>query len=278
MNIGVFGLGIIGGVWAENLHCDGHTVRGWNRTAKPAVPFYYTGDANAAAAQSQLLIIVVSDPPAVQQVLDQILPALHAGKTVLQSSTISPAASREFAKQVQATGAAFLEAPFMGSKPAAELRQMVFYVGGDSVVLERVRPVLMRLSRAIEYVGPVGSASALKLAMNMNIALMSAGLCESLAFARAAGISDDRYFSALKLNVGHSGLVTLKEPKLRRGDWTPQFSVKHMAKDIRLMLESAGDLPLPQLQSLKKLYETGLTRDWSEDDFISLMRLLTKQQ
>ncbi len=275
MNISVFGLGIIGRVWSENLHRDGDTVRGWNRTAKPTLPFY-TADAHAAAAQADLLIIVVADPPAVQQVLNLILPALRGGQIVMQSSTISPATSRQFAEQVQATGAAFLEAPFTGSKPAAEQRQTVFYTGGDPQVLERARPVLARLSRAIEHFGPVGSASALKLAMNLNIALIAAALSESLAFARACGISDDRYFNALKLNVAQSGLAALKEPKLRAGDWAPQFSLKHMAKDLRLAVESTGARPLPQLQAVVKLYEAGLARGWGDDDFISLARLLAK--
>ena len=275
MNISVFGLGIIGRVWAENLHRDGDTVRGWNRTPKPALPFF-TGDARAAATAADLLIIVVADPPAVQQVLDQIKPVLRPGQIVVQSSTISPAASRQFAAQVEATGAAFLEAPFTGSKPAAEQRQTVYYIGGDPAVLERARPVLRRLSRAIEWIGPIGSAAALKLAMNLNIALVAEALSESLTFARNAGISDDRYFSALKLNVGQSGLATLKEPKLRQNDWAPQFSVKHMAKDLRLALGAAGDLPLPQLQAVVKLYETGLAHGWGDDDFISLARLLAK--
>lgn len=275
MNIGVFGLGIIGRVWAENLHHDGDTVRGWNRTAKPALPFF-TGDARAAAAQADLVIIVVADPPAVQQVLDQIVTVLHAGQIVMQSSTISPAATLRFAAQVKATGAAFLEAPFTGSKPAAEQRQMVFYIGGDQEVLERSRPVLNRLSRAIEYIGPLGSASALKLAMNLNLALLAEALGESLTFARAAGISDDCFFRALSLNVGQSGLATLKEPKLRAGDWTPQFSLKHMGKDLRLAVESADQQPLPQLRALVKLYETGLAHGWGDDDFSSLLRLLTK--
>ncbi|MCC7519622.1 MAG: NAD(P)-dependent oxidoreductase [Verrucomicrobiae bacterium] len=273
MNLGVFGLGIIGRVWAENLHRDGEVVRGWNRTPKKDLPFF-TADARSAAAASDLLLLVVADPPAVQEVLDRIAPVLRAGQVVVQSSTISPEATLRFAGQVEKTGASFLEAPFMGSRPAAEQRQMVFYAGGDSSVLERARPVLARLSRAIEYIGPLGSASALKLAMNINIAMVAQALCESRALARAAGISDDRYFSALKLNVGHSGLAALKEPKLRSGDITPQFSVKHMAKDLRLAAETAGGLDLPQLKEVMKLYADALARGWAEDDFISLTRLL----
>ncbi len=273
MKISVFGLGIIGRVWAENLLTDGHEVRGWNRTPKPELP-WFEADAARAAHGAEFLIIVVADPPAVQSVLDQIKTALRPGQTIIQSSTISPLASKEFARQVEATGAAFLEAPFTGSKPAAQQRQTVFYTGGEPVTLEQARPVLARLSRAIEHIGPVGSASALKLAMNIQIAMMAQALCESLKFARDAGISDDRYFSALKLNVAHSGLTTLKEPKLRAADYAPQFSVKHMGKDIRLALENAANLKLPQTQAVFEQYRQGLATGLGDDDFIGLMRLL----
>jgi 3-hydroxyisobutyrate dehydrogenase-like beta-hydroxyacid dehydrogenase len=262
MKISVLGLGIIGGIWAGNLQRDGHDVRGWNRTPKPELPFY-TPDALAAAEHADLTIIVVADPPAVQSVLDQIKPALRPGKLVVQSSTISPSASRNFAIQVEATGAAFLEAPFTGSKPAAEQRKLVFFTGGDPAVLEHARPVLSLLAGNIEHIGPVGSASALKLAFNLNIALIAEALAESLSFARAAGISDDRYFSALKLNVGQSGLATLKEAKLRSADYAPQFSLKHMGKDLRLAVETAaGNVPLPQTEALVKLYQAGFDRGW----------------
>jgi len=278
MKISVFGLGIIGSIWAGHFHRDGDPVRGWNRTPKPELPFY-TPDACAAAAHADVLFIVVADPPAVQEVLDRIKPQLRAGQIIVQSSTISPDASRRFAAQVEATGAAFLEAPFTGSKPAAEQRKLVFFTGGNPATLERARPALSRLATTIEHIGPVGSASALKLAFNLNIALIAEALGESLSFARAAGISDERYFSALKLNVGRSGLADLKEPKLRAADYTPQFSLKHMGKDLRLALETArGHVPLPQVQTLLKLYQDGIERGWGDDDFIGLIRLLQKSE
>lgn len=273
MKISVFGLGIIGGIWAESLRRDGNDVCGWNRTPKPTLPFY-TADARAAATHADVLIIVVADPPAVQGVLDQIEPSLRRGQTVIQSSTISPEASRNFAKQVEATGAVFVEAPFTGSKPAAEQRKLVFFIGGEPSVIELVRPVLSGLAADIEYIGPVGSASAIKLAFNLNVALIAEALAESLTFARAVGISDDRYFSALKLNVGQSGLAALKEAKLRAGDFAPQFSLKHMDKDLRLALAAAGAVPLPQTQALVKLYQAGIERGWGDDDFIGLIRLV----
>ena len=272
MKISFFGLGIIGSIWADNLHRDGYEVRGWNRTPKRLL--FFTSDIRAAAKDAEIIIVVVADPPAVQDVLDKILPVLHTGQVLVQSSTISPKATLDFARQVQKTGAAFLEAPFMGSKPAAEQRKMVFYVGGDKKVLEIARPVLERLSSAILHIGALGSASALKLAMNVNIALVMQGLGESLTLARAAGISDDTYFAALKLNVSHSGVAALKETKLRNRDFSPQFSLKHMAKDLRLALEAAGDLKLPHAQNIMRVYEEGLKRGWGDEDFTVLVRLL----
>lgn len=273
MRVAVLGLGIIGSAWAANLAADGHALRTWNRSPKPAAPGM-APDPAAAVAGAEVVIVVVADPPAVDEVLDAALPALAPGAVVVQASTISPDWTRRFAERVRAAGGAYLDAPFTGSKPAAEARQTVFYIGGDAADLGRARPVLERLSRAILQVGPVGAASALKLAMNVNIALVGEALGESLVLARAAGIGDDTYFEALKLNASRSGVSDLKEPKLRAGDFSPQFSLKHMAKDLRLALEGADDLPLPQLRRLKELYDRAMAAGWGDEDFAVLMRLL----
>jgi 3-hydroxyisobutyrate dehydrogenase-like beta-hydroxyacid dehydrogenase len=175
---------------------------------------------------------------------------------------------------VQARGAAYLDSPFTGSKPAAEQRQTIFYVGGDPAVLERARPALAPLSKAILHVGAIGAASSLKLAMNVNIALVGQALCESLALARRAGLDDETFFAALKLNASRSAVADLKEPKLRARDWSPQFSVKHMAKDLRLALETAGDLPLAQAREILRAYEAAERQGWGDEDFAGLMRLV----
>jgi 3-hydroxyisobutyrate dehydrogenase-like beta-hydroxyacid dehydrogenase len=274
MNVAIFGLGIIGGVWAANLRADGFRVRGWNRTPKTFEGF--VPDAAAAARESDLLIICVADPAAVQSVLDLIRPALTSRHLVVQSSTVGPDDNRRFAAFVNQSGARFLEAPFTGSKPAAEQRKTVFYVGGDAADVEAVRPVLARLSQAIQHIGPVGAAAALKLAMNINVALVGEALGESLAYARAMGLSDDKFFEGLKLNVSRSGLVDLKEAKLRQSDFRPQFSVKHMAKDLRLAVASAGPDPLPQTRAALELYDEALRRGWGDEDFITLIRLLLR--
>ena len=195
MNVSVLGLGIIGSAWAKNLIADGHTVRCWNRTPKDFPNF--CASIQEAVSQADVIIVIVADPPAVQSVLKQIQSKLGPGQLVIQSSTISAKWTRLFAEQVRKTGASFLEASFTGSKIAAEQRQTVYYLGGDPEIVEKARPILKPLSKAILHIGPLGSASSLKLAMNLNIAGVAQTLCESLILCRRAGIPDDVYFSAL---------------------------------------------------------------------------------
>ena len=229
--------------------------------------------------QAEIIFIIVADPPAVESILDQIKSKLRPSQLVIQSSTISAKWTRFFAAEVAKTGAMFLEAPFTGSKPAAEQRQTVYYLGGDLAVVEKARPVLKLLSSTILHIGPLGSASTLKLAMNLNIAGVAQILCESLTLCRKTGIADDIYFSALARNVAHSGLSDLKEQKLRQHDYNPQFSLKHMTKDLRLALETATELSLSLEQTghLKNIYDQGMVNGWKDDDFIGLIRLLEKK-
>lgn len=265
MDIAILGLGIIGSVWARNLQQDGLRVRVWNRTRKDFPGWCDTP--GEAVADAGLIIIVVSDPAAVQDVLDRIVPSLKAGQIVMQSSTISGSWTLEFASQVRATGADFLEAPFTGSKIAAEQRQTVFYLGGDEAVIEKARPVLERQAARILHMGGLGKGSAIKLAMNMNIALVLEALSESRRFALSHGLTDDRFFEALGSNISRSGIADLKEPKLRAGDFSPQFSLKHMDKDLRLAEADGKDLELPLFRALREVYREGMARGLGDSDF-----------
>jgi len=276
MKIAILGLGIIGSAWAKNLIADGHDVRCWNRTAKDFPNF--TPSIQGAVTGAEAIFIIVSDPAAVQSVLEKILPKLGPGQLVIQSSTISAEWTIKFDKMVRDTGALFLEAPFTGGALAAEKRQTVYYLGGDASLVERATPVLKSIAGAIQHIGPLGTASSLKLAMNLNIAGVAQTLCESLTLCRAAGISDETYFEALSRNSSRSRTADQKEPKLRQHDYSPQFSLKHMAKDLRLALETAKSfsISLGQTEHLKHTYDRGIEAGWKEEDFIGLIRTLEK--
>ena len=272
--IGVIGLGIIGGTWAKHYAAAGVLAGCWNRTPQPAAPQWKpTPEAVAEAADA--VQIVVADPPAVQGVLDRILPRLGPGKVVIQSSTIDPASSDRFRAQVEARGARYLEAPFTGSRPAAEQRKTVYYLGGPPDLIAAAEPLLKIVSELRVVIAPEPrKAAALKLAMNLNLAVLLEGLCEALTFTRRAGIGDDTFFAALAGNAGYSPFAKLKEPKLRSGDFAPQFSVKHMHKDMRLASATAGAGRLPLLEAVRERLKLAEDRGSADADFSVLIQLL----
>lgn len=271
MNICLVGYGIIGREWAQHYRADGFQLKIWNRTPQHDVA-EFTADLPTAAAEADVLHVVVADPPAVAGVLEQTLPVLPPGALIIQSSTISPRWAEEFSARAASAQRLYVEAPFTGSKLAAQDRKNVFYLGGDPAAKEQAKTVLHGLSSRCFDVGTVQQAAALKLAMNLQIASIALALNESLTMARQAGIPDDLFFAVLELNVARSGLSDLKKPKLLQTDYSPQFSVKHMAKDLRLALETSSHAPLTHAASA--IFEQGIQAGLGDDDFIGLIRLL----
>ncbi len=273
MKIGVIGLGIIGRIWAGHYQAAGVLAGTWNRTAKPDAPGWLDSPV-AVASAADVVQIVVADPPAVESILTRILPALGAGKIVVQSSTIDPASSTKFKDLVKATGARYLEAPFTGSKTAAEIQQTVYYLGGDAALIAELEPLFLHVSSSRFHIGDNVQACTLKLAMNLNISAQMEALCEALILVRRAGVTDEVFFSALGKNASCSGVTKLKEPKLRESDYSPQFSVKHMAKDMRLASSMDGEGELPVLAAIRQRLEMAEAAGFAEEDFASMMKLM----
>ncbi len=269
---GVIGLGLIGSIWARHLHEDGWLAAAWNRTPKPDFP-KAVSDLAEAPARAEVLILCLSDPPAVESVLGRLVSRLSARHLVIQTSTIDPACSARFAARVRATGAVYIEAPFSGSKPGAETRRTLFYLGGAPADIARAQPVFDRLSHQQHRVGDGPHAAAFKLASNLAIAAQIAALCEALALSRAQGLNDDTFFALMKTNMAWSGAMGIKEPKLRAGDYTPQFAVRHMLKDLRLARDSAA-APLPVCEMVIRQLESAAARGWADEDFAALFKLL----
>ena len=271
--VGVLGLGIIGAIWARHYAAAGVLAGAWNRTPRPEAPAWRDMP-EAVVAAADVLQIVVADPAAVRALIARIAPGLGHGKVVVQSSTIDPDSSEEFRRMVEGAGARYLEAPFTGSKPAAEQRQTVFYLGGEAALIAWLDPLLALVSATRLHIGNNRQAAALKLAMNLNIAVQMQGLVEARALAAAAGIDDEVFYGALVRNVGYSGLVKLKEPKLRADDFSPQFSVKHLHKDLRLASAAAGCAELPALDVVREQLKTAEARGFGDEDFIALKKVL----
>ncbi len=271
--IGVIGLGIIGSVWARHYNEAGVLAGAWNRSAKPDFPQWKPTALDVAKA-SDVVQIVVADPPAVQNVIEAILPVLGPGKIVIQSSTIDPVSSTEFKKRVEAAGARYLEAPFTGSKPAAEQKKSVYYLGGDDALIADVEPLLSLVSEFRYTIGTNVHATTLKLAMNLNIAGQMQALAETLTLVRNSGVADDLFFKVIKQNVSYSGVTALKEPKLKAGEFSPQFSVKHMLKDMRLASRVAACDEFPLLDTVRECLHHADQAGLADEDFSALIKLL----
>lgn len=273
--IGVIGLGIIGSVWARHYAAAGKLAGTWNRTPHPDAPAWKE-TAAAVAEAAEVVQIVVADPPAVESILNQILPKLGPGKVVVQSSTIDAESSLRFEKLVTARGARYLAALFTGSKPAAEQRQTVYYLGGDRGLIAELEPLLSIVSGKRFIIGTNEQACTFKLAMNLNLAVQMQGLVEALTMARNAGVTDAVFFDALSQNAGYSGLVKLKEPKLRAGDFSPQFSVKHMLKDMRLASKMNGCADFLGLEAARESLRRADAAGSSEEDYSVILKYAGK--
>lgn len=275
MRIGVFGLGIIGSIWARHWRADGHEVRVWNRTPKPEFPGFFS-DPKEVAYDADLVAIVVSDGKAVEEVLSQIKTQLTSRTVVAQHSTIGWEETKQLAQGVEEQGAHFLDMPFSGSRAEAEKRQTLFFVGEKDNTLEKVEPVYHRMSKVIFRVGEIGQGTVLKLALNLLASNLYQALAEAYVLAEKGGVSGDLFFSVLQQHACRSALTDAKKEKILTSDYSPNFSVQHMHKDLKLIAALAEKFsqPIPQTMTLIKSYEKAQKMNLSALDFASIIETL----
>ncbi len=230
-NVGVIGLGIIGSRVAENVRRGGFHVFVWNRTPRPFPNF--VGSRSEVAELCDFVQIFVSDDDALLESIDQIKRSLKAHHVVMAHSTVAPHTMRAAAEIVQRRGAQFLDAPFTGSKVAAEKGELVYYVSGDAAASQRARSVLEASSKEIVEVGDkIGQATVVKVATNMITATTVQAAAEALALVHSAGLSPDKFAAAMRGNGSQSPTLAMKLPNMIAGDFETHFSTKHMLKDV----------------------------------------------
>ncbi len=261
MKVAYLGLGIMGSGMAANLVKAGHEVTVWNRTPKAPPDGAHAADSpRAAAAGAEVVWICVSDTKAVREVLfgDQGVEAsLRPGMTIADSSTISPVASREFAARVGEKGASFVDAPMTGSKVAAASGQLIFIVGGEEEIIERLQPLFSAMGKQVTRMGGNGMGLSAKLAMNLIIALTYEGFAEALTLARRLGVDAEALVPLIQSSMVRSGVIEYKAPFVLGRDFTPNFPLRLMEKDIKLMLEAAeqSQVKLPALETVEEIYK-----------------------
>lgn len=247
--VGLIGLGLMGKPMGLNLLKAGFSLTVWNRTASRAESLVAAGAKLAdspkeVAAASEVLLTIVSDPPALEEVLwggsgEGALAALPPGSLYIDSSTVSPALARKIATACSERQVDFLDAPVTGGTWGAEKGELVFMVGGDAQVLKDAEPVIGVMGKKWFLLGPNSAGQTIKLAMNLILALEVDALAEGLALVTAAGLPGERLVEVLQSSMGRAAVLDVKAPPMLKGEYAPSFPLRLMRKDVGLALDLA---------------------------------------
>ena len=282
MRVAFLGLGIMGQAMASNLVKAGHDVSVWNRTPGKEVEGARTGSSPADAARdAEVVWLCVADTVAVENILfgpQGVQESLAPGAIVADSSTISPIATRDFAEKVRAKGAEYVDAPVTGSKIGAENGTLLFIVGGSEPAIDTLKPLFAAMGKKIFRMGETGKGQATKIAMNLQIAMIYEGFAEGLTLAAKLGVDAQQLIQLIEATMVRSGVVEYKAPFVLQRDFTANFPLRLMHKDIRLALEAAKEarVKLPGVETVEEIYEMA-TEDGHQDlDYAATLTLLEK--
>jgi len=282
MRVAFLGLGIMGQAMATNLVRAGHEVTVWNRTPGKFVEGAGIAQTPAAAADgAEVIWLCVSDTAAVEQTLfgaDGVEQSLAEGVIIADSSTISPSSTVKFAERVREKGVSYVDAPMTGSKIGAQNGTLIFMVGGDAAAIDRLSPLFAATGKKIFRMGETGKGQATKLAMNLQIALIFEGFAEALTLATKLGVDPKQFLSLIDATMVKSGVVEYKGPFVLNRDFTPNFPLRLMHKDIHLALDAAKEarVKLPALETVEEIYEMATEDGHSDEDYAATLTLLEK--
>lgn len=289
-NIGFIGLGLMGRPMALNLLKAGHRLTVWNRTPSRAQELVSAGATLAktpleVAAASDILITIVSDPPALESVLwgseeqkNGALAALKAGRIYIDSSTVSPALAKRISAACQKQGVGFLDAPVTGGDWGAREGNLVFMIGGEAETLKEAEPIFGIMGKKWFHLGPNGAGQTVKLAMNSILALEVGAMAEAIALVTRAGLSGEKLVEVMQASMARSGVLDVKSPLMLKGDYKPSFPLRLMHKDLSLALELANQLgvPLPTTAVAREVYNAVQGEAQEDLDYSAVMRFWKK--
>ena len=285
MKVGIAGLGLMGSGITKRLIDSGHMVSIYNRTRSKADQF--SNKATVALSPRELaegcdlLITVVTDFDAVRYILFGTRGVVESGNhnlVVADATTISPSQSEHCAQRLRSAGIKMLGIPVMGGPAAAEAGELIPIVSGNRQAFEKVRQVIEKLGR-IFYVGEKdGSANTIKLALNLNIALIASGLSEGITLVRRAGIDPSIFIEILNSTYFKTGLSEKKGPKMVKSDFSPTFHLKNMLKDLELATSTAQrtGITIPQTALAQQIFRAANNMGFSDQDYTSICAFLAK--
>jgi 3-hydroxyisobutyrate dehydrogenase len=280
--LGFIGLGIMGRGMAANLVGAGHRVTVWNRTPGKADGFDVNVVSNAmeVGPESDIVFICVSDTPDVEEVVFGDLGVIHGmteGDLIVDHSTISPVATREFAAQAEELGIDWVDAPVSGGSEGAERGTLAVMAGGPATALARARPFMETYSSSIVHVGDEpGSGQMVKAVNQVLVVLNQLAASEALMLADAAGLDLRKTLAAVEGGAAGSWMLSNRGPQMIERDWRPGFTIDLQQKDLRLVLEAADEVgaAMPGVALVHQLYRSLQTRGLGNEGNHALVKAL----
>jgi len=269
MKIGLVGTGLMGAPMAVRLQSTGVEVVVWNRTSEKLAPLTEKGVAIAPTLPALLqetdtIILMVSDAPAIRNLLLSLeTEAALNSRTLIQMGTIGPNESRNLQEIVEKLGGQYLEAPVLGSIPQVEAGTLQVMVGGTPEQFEQWRSLLHHFGEP-QHIGPVGSAAALKLALNQLIASLTTAFSQSLGFVQQQGVEVETFMEILRQSALYASTFDKKlDRMLHRNFANPNFPTRHMLKDVRLFLAEAqaSGVRVDSLEGVREILEDACDQD-----------------
>jgi 3-hydroxyisobutyrate dehydrogenase-like beta-hydroxyacid dehydrogenase len=267
---------------ASRLVAAGHEVSVWNRSARQHVEGANTAVSPAdAAKEAEVVWCCVADTAAVERVIfadDGALQSLREGAIVVDSSTISPSVTMRFAESVNERGVHWVDAPVTGSKIGAENGQLIFIVGGATEPVEYLDPLFKAMGKLVIHIGGTGKGQSAKLCMNLMLALIYEGFAEAYTLGQKMGVDPHKLIELVQASMVRSGAIDYKAPFVLRRDYSPNFPLRLMHKDIHLMLDLAKEhrVKLPALETVDEIYELSSEEGWDDLDYAATLGLLEK--
>ena len=278
--IGFLGLGTMGAAMAANLARAGFSVTAWNRSPGRAPELDGLGVARAdtpaaATTASDVVVVCVSDTPDVEAILfgpDGVAAGAQRGQLVIDCSTISPSATRDFAARLAAAGVDLVDAPVSGGSEGAQKATLTIFCGGEAAAVERARPILAAMGKTISHVGPSGAGQAVKAVNQVILAGTYLGVAEGIVLALKAGLDVGQVVEALGGGAAQSWVLANRSGRMLANDYPLGFKVALHRKDLGIALDLAremgADLPVAELAAA---FETDLMAGGHADDDMSAL-------
>ena len=281
--VGFIGLGIMGAPMALNLVKAGHVLTAFSRSGVSAElkAAGARAAANAAdvARQSDIVITMLPDTPQVDEVLfgkNGVAQGLSAGKTVVDMSSISPMATKDFAKRINELGCEYLDAPVSGGEVGAKAGSLTIMIGGPQAAFDRVKPLFEAMGKNITLVGGNGDGQTCKVANQIIVALNIEAVAEALLFASKAGADPGKVRQALMGGFAASRILEVHGDRMVKRTFNPGFRIELHQKDLNLALQGAKALgiALPNTATAQELFNVCAANGMSGLDHSALCRSL----